>query len=371
MESHYCSCCNYQAKNKYSYKRHLTTKKHAKNLILYDNDTSSVSSDEIVYGSDQEDDEEYECPEGEQDDLLTELLDEEYRNGGPIVDEENGGVLLENGFDKSQMKYDMCCLYCGKKYKNERSLVNHMNNRCVHKPVGNFLNNYGSPGCGPSNAIQNYNGADLQQQIFNQNIEQMKSLINNSNMNNKDSVIEDAIRSLQESMRCKQNTVLTINGRKCKGDPFESAKITQSIFKSFAHPFFKTNQSFVPMIFLKNDDFREHFNNVHNVNITKSQVKNSQKLGLFLHGAINLNTVRTLEKVDTMDYLSDCSDHEEVEEDYRDYYDDTEEREEEERKAAEEAENNLKNLNNLFKNMKNMSSVQTNTTTQTSNFNFF
>ena len=78
MESHYCSCCKYQAKNKYSYKRHLTTKKHAKNLILYDNETSSVSSDEIVYGSDQEDDEEYECPEGEQDDLVDELLDEEY-----------------------------------------------------------------------------------------------------------------------------------------------------------------------------------------------------------------------------------------------------------------------------------------------------
>lgn len=392
MEKFYCVHCNYQAKNKYSFKRHLTTKKHLKNLSnsetnevveninneeqindiqLYNkDDTNSVSSDEIVYGSDQEDDEEYDCPEGEQDDYLDELLNEEYQNGGPVIDEENGGVLLENGFDKSQMKYDMCCLYCGKKYKNERSLVNHMNNRCVHKPVGNFLNNYGSTNMS-SNAIQNYNGPDLQKQIFNQNIEQMKSLINGSNIQDKDNVIEDAIRSLQESMRCKQDTVLTINGRICKGDPFESERISQSIFKSFAHPFFKKNQSFVPMIFLKNDEFRTHFNNVHSVNITKSQVKNSQKLGLFLHGAINLNTVRRLETVDTMDYLSDCSDHDEVIEDYRDYYDDTEEKEEEARKAAEEAENNLKNLNNLFTNMKNMNSIQTNTTTQTSNFNFF
>lgn len=393
MEDFYCKYCDYQAKNKYTFKKHLQTKKHAKNLELYQEkekeeeeernysdseneatdviDNDSVVSSEIVYGSDQEDDEEYDCPEGEQDDYLDELLEEEYQNGGPVIDEENGGVILENGFDKSQMKYDMCCLYCGKKYKNERSLVNHMNNRCVHRPVGNFLNNYGSTGTSCNNAIQSYNGTDLQQQIFEQNIEQMKSLINSSGMQNKDSVIEDVIRSLQESMRCKQDTVLSINGRICTGDPFESEKISNSIFKSFAHPFFKTNQSFIPMIFLKNDEFRLHFNKIHNVNITKYQVDNSQELGLFLHGAINLNTVRRMEQVDTMDYLSDCSDHEEVIEDYRDFYDDTEEKAEEERKAKEEAENNLKKLNNLFKNMKNMNSVQTNTTTQTSNFNFF
>ena len=59
-------------------------------------------------------------------------------------------------------------------------------------------------------------------------------------MQNKDSVIEDVIRSLQESMRCKQDTVLTINGRICRGDPFESEKISNSIFKSFAHPFFQS-----------------------------------------------------------------------------------------------------------------------------------
>ena len=132
MEDYYCKYCDYQAKNKYTFKKHLQTKKHAKNLALYQqqeqekeeepqysdsendatdvNDNDSVVSSEIVYGSDQEDDEEYDCPEGEQDDYLDELLEEEYQNGGPVIDEENGGVMLENGFDKSQMKYDMCCL---------------------------------------------------------------------------------------------------------------------------------------------------------------------------------------------------------------------------------------------------------------------
>ena len=136
MEDYYCKYCDYQAKNKYTFKKHLQTKKHAKNLALFQeeepqnsdsendaadvNDNDSVVSSEIVYGSDQEDDEEYDCPEGEQDDYLDELLEEEYQNGGPVIDEENGGVMLENGFDKSQMKYDMCAYIV---VKNTRTSV--------------------------------------------------------------------------------------------------------------------------------------------------------------------------------------------------------------------------------------------------------
>ena len=35
MEDYYCKYCDYQAKNKYTFKKHLQTKKHAKNLALF------------------------------------------------------------------------------------------------------------------------------------------------------------------------------------------------------------------------------------------------------------------------------------------------------------------------------------------------
>ena len=228
MTGYHCILCNFHTKIKSHYERHTNTKKHQNN------------------------------------------------------------VEKEKEKKKEKLKEECICKFCNKYLSSKQSLKRHIEKSCIkNKNSEKSKKHKAEIEKIKESKIYKYIHDIDTNKVTNQDIgDKYKS---NNNLNdidegdnppqNKNDPFHNFMNNFKDpnnintNTKVTHNTRVTINGIDIGDNPLQKPGIKKALIAAFKHPFFKNNLNYVPINFFEDDDFRENFNDFHELSIENPKVK--------------------------------------------------------------------------------------------------
>ena len=222
MTGYHCILCNFKTKIKSHYERHMNTKKHQNN------------------------------------------------------------VEKEKEKKKEQKKEDCTCHFCGKCLSSKQSLKRHIEKSCIKNKNSEKSKKHKAELEKIKESkiykyIDDIHNNDKHHKNFYNDLSDIKKEDNPpQNKNDPFHNFMDNFKNpnnTNTNTKVTHNTRVTINGIDIGDNPLQKPGIKKALIAAFKHPFFKNNLNYVPINFFEDDDFRENFNNFHELTIENPKVK--------------------------------------------------------------------------------------------------
>ena len=259
MTGYHCILCDFHTKIKSHYDRHLNTKKHQNNV-----------------------EEEKEKKKNEIKEKIKESCTCEFC--GKCLSSKQS---LKRHVEKACIKNKNSVK--SKKFKAELEKMNNMHKNCLNnkkkeenkhdkKKYYEDIDISSEDSDAEYKPNMNNNNNHNTHNFYNDLSDSDEEELNNMNQQNKNDPFHNFMDNFKNpnntntNTKVTHNTRVTINGIDVGDNPLQKPGIKKALIAAFKHPFFKNNLNYVPVNFFEDDDFRENFNEFHELSIENPKV---------------------------------------------------------------------------------------------------